>query len=139
MFLLLFASPEQGTVVYYLDDHVGLLIDPETMNVVGSRLKPSNTAFCLTRCCRLCLAVGCVGLNVKDYGDLILKFNQTTRDVAREVIGLRKTFLVSQPRTSCSAGIIKHEPKTECKTRLTARFICSLDLFQSIPLSFSQL
>ncbi len=86
IFLLLFVSPEQETVVYYVDDHVGLLIHPETMNVVGFQVEAFKYSFLpshasVDRVWRL----GEAGLAAKDYGDLILIFDQTTKHVAREV------------------------------------------------------
>jgi hypothetical protein len=87
MFLLLFVSPELETVVFYLDDHVGLLIDPETMNVVGLQIEAFKYSFLPNHgAVDYVWRLSDAWADAKDYGDLVLRFDRTTRQMAREVI-----------------------------------------------------
>lgn len=105
IFLLQFISPDQETVVYYVDGHVGLLIDPEAMNVVGIQVEAFKRSFLpahdsVQRAWRL----GESGLDVKDYGDLILVFDQTTKNMAREVIRATED-VVGEPAAGLVAAL----------------------------------
>lgn len=87
MFLLLFVSLEPETVVYYLDDHIGLLVDPETMNVVGLQIEAFKHSFLPNHgAVDYVWRLSDAWADAKDYGDLVLRFNKTTRQMAREVI-----------------------------------------------------
>lgn len=44
-FTLMLVPPDEKTVVHYLDDHVGLLYKPETMEVVGFQIEAFEHNF----------------------------------------------------------------------------------------------
>jgi len=90
MLMILFGSPTQETVVFYVDNYVGLLVDPETMNVVGFQVEAVQRSFlpahpAVSRIWRLSES-GFPLKEIKDYGDLILNFERNNKVITREVI-----------------------------------------------------
>ena len=87
LFMLLFVPPDRETVVFYADQAVGLLVDPETMEVVGLQIEAFKRRFLhdhdsLEREWRLSET----GIDMQDFGDLLIRFESRKRRVAREVI-----------------------------------------------------
>lgn len=104
-FMLLFVPPEQETVVFYADRHVGLLINPETMEVVGLQIEAFKKRFLLDhdsleREWRLSET----GLDLKDFGDLLLRFEYRKRRVAREVIRATEN-VIGEPAAELLAAL----------------------------------
>jgi hypothetical protein len=105
LFMLLFISPEQETVVFYADSHVGLLINPETLEVVGLQVEAFKKRFLqehdsLEREWRLSET----GLDMKDFGDLMLRFENRKRRVAREVIRATE-YVLGEPASELVAAL----------------------------------
>jgi len=105
LFMLLFVSPEQETVVFYADGQVGLLVAPETMEVVGLQIEAFKKHFLqnhdsLEREWRLSET----GLDVKDFGDLLLRFEKRKRRVAQEVIRATEA-VIGEPAAEMMAAL----------------------------------
>jgi len=83
--MILLVSPETETVVHYVDDHVGLLYLPETLEIVGLQVEAFEHKFLpahneVQRVWRL--SDTC---DLEDAGDLILAVERQTPIIAREV------------------------------------------------------
>lgn len=105
MFMLLFTSPEQETVVFYADRQVGLLVNPDTMEVVGLQIEAFKKRFLgehesLQREWRLSET----GLELKEFSDLLLRFENRKRVVTREVIRATENVL-GQPAAELMAAL----------------------------------
>lgn len=89
MVMIIFTSPEQETVVFYVDNHVGLLVNPDTMDVVGFQIEAFRHSFlqnhdAVDRVWRMSDA----NIHSEDFPDFTLHFKdeKTERSVIREII-----------------------------------------------------
>jgi hypothetical protein len=95
--LIVFLVPaEHDAVVFYLDEHVGLLCDSETLEIVGFQIEAFEHSFLpqyadLSRAWRLS-----GGAEFETFGQLILKVQRMEPDVAREVVEASRPFLLGQ-------------------------------------------
>jgi hypothetical protein len=92
--IILFVSPENETVVHYIDDHVGLIYESETLEIVGLQVEAFEHSFLpshpgVERVWRLSEA----GIKLENFGDLTLAVERMKPDVAREVIEASKPAL----------------------------------------------
>ncbi len=84
---LLFVPPETETVVHYLDEHVALLYQPGTLEIVGMQVEDFEHSFLpkhdtVRRAWRLSEA----GIKLEDVGDLILAVERMKPQIAREIV-----------------------------------------------------
>ncbi len=91
--MILLVSPELETVVHYVDEHVGLLYIPETLEIVGLQVEAFERKFLpahveVQRVWRLSDAC-----DLEDAGDLILAVERQTPLVAREVAKAAESML----------------------------------------------
>jgi len=92
--MILAISPDTETVVHYIDDHVALLYEPETLEIVGLQIEDFKSGFLpkhenVRRVWRLSEA----NKNLEDVGDLIITFERLKPQVAREVVQVTKNLL----------------------------------------------
>jgi hypothetical protein len=93
--LIVFLVPsEHDAVVFYLDEHVGLLCDSETLEIVGLQVEAFERSFLpkyagLSRAWRL----SDQGTEFENFGQLTLRVQSMEPDVAREVVEASKPFL----------------------------------------------
>ena len=85
--MLLFVSPDTETVVHYVDDHVALLYQPETLEIVGLQVEAFEHRFLsahenVQRVWRLRDA----GITLEDFGDIVFAFERIKPNLAREVV-----------------------------------------------------
>lgn len=86
--MILFVSPDTETVVHYVDDHVALLYEPETREVVGLQVEAFERSFvprhdAVRRVWRLSEATD---TKIEDLGDMIFAVEARTPEVTREVV-----------------------------------------------------
>jgi len=89
-FMLLFVPPMTETVVHYVDDHVALLYEPESREIVGLQIEDFVRSFLpnhasLQKIWRLSEAMGSKE-KVKDLGDMIFIVETVKPKMVREVI-----------------------------------------------------
>jgi hypothetical protein len=82
--ILSFVPATVETVVHYLDDHVGLLYEPETLEVVGLQIEGFEQSF-MPAHDSLRAVWRYSGAELKDIGELMLVFERKKQDVAREL------------------------------------------------------
>lgn len=87
MVMIVFTPPKQETVVFYVDKHVGLLVNPDTMDVVGFQIEAFKHSFLqnhddLVRVWRM----SDTNIHSEDFFDFTLIFKQTEQSVVREII-----------------------------------------------------
>ncbi|MBI1258953.1 MAG: hypothetical protein GC204_15895 [Chloroflexi bacterium] len=104
MFMLLFVPPEQETVVFYVDGYVGLLIDPETMNVVGLQIDAFRRSFLPNHASVQHWRLSETGVDVQDFGDVILTFDRLNTKIAQEII-LATEDVLGEPAAELAAAL----------------------------------
>jgi hypothetical protein len=92
--MLLIVPRTTETVVHYIDDHIALLYEPNTLEVVGFQVEalqhnllPNNPTF------RNVWVFSESGEKVEDLQDLNLIFERKKREVARELIHTAENIL----------------------------------------------
>lgn len=93
--LLSLVSPEKETVVHYIDDHVALLYESDTLEVVGLQVEDFESSFvprysAVEKVWRLS---DCVELGEGNVWDLNLAVQKMQPIVAREVVKASETLL----------------------------------------------
>lgn len=86
--MFLFVSPETLTITHYIDEHVALLYDPKTSEVVGIRVEDFQSSFIdeytnVRKAWRL--RESCQDLQIENLGDISLVVEKRKPEVAREV------------------------------------------------------
>jgi hypothetical protein len=86
--MILVVSPDTETVVHYLDEHIALLYQPETLEIVGLQVEAFESNFVpshssVQRVWRLSDAVGS---KLESVGDMLLVVEKIKPEVAREVV-----------------------------------------------------
>ena len=92
--IMLAVPPDVETVVHYIDDHVALLYEPETLEIVGLQIEDFEHGFlpkhdAVRRVWRLSEA----NMKLEDFGDVIITFERLKPQVAREVALVAKNLL----------------------------------------------
>ncbi|MCL4872022.1 MAG: hypothetical protein KJ063_23930 [Anaerolineae bacterium] len=82
--ILSFVPATVETVVHYLDDHVGLLYEPETLEVVGLQIEGFDHSF-MPEHDSIRAIWRYSAEELKDIGELMLVFERKKQDVAREL------------------------------------------------------
>jgi hypothetical protein len=82
--LILVLQPLEGTIVHYVDDHIGLLYEEESLEVVGLRIEAFEKAF-------LPLHSGVQrvwnsAITLPDVGQLVVSFERIRPAVVRELV-----------------------------------------------------
>lgn len=92
--MILFVPPEQETDVFYADGNVGLLIHSENNNVVGFQIEAFKHAFLRdhTEVERVWY-LSETNVQPEEFSDFALRFENTQRRVAREVIRATEDFI----------------------------------------------
>jgi hypothetical protein len=85
--MILVVSPDNETVVHYVDDHVALLYLADTREIVGLQVEDFVHSFvpqheAVSRVWRLSGS----GVRLEDFGDMILAVEKMKPKVAREVV-----------------------------------------------------
>lgn len=92
--MILFVTPEQETDVFYADGNVGLLVHTETNNVVGFQIEAFKRAFLpdhaeVDRVWHLSET----NVQPEEFSDFALRFENTKRQVAREVVRATENYV----------------------------------------------
>ena len=92
--ILLFVDPNKETIVHYVDDHVALLYEPGTKEVVGIQVEAFQKAFIkqydsVARAWKL--QENCEDIN--DLSDLVLAFERQKPQVSQEVFRITEDLL----------------------------------------------
>ncbi len=98
--MISFISPDRETIVHYLDDHVGLLFEPETKEIVGLQIDAFNSSFLpkyasLQKIWRL---RNCREIERENVGDLSLAVHERQLKIALEIIHVSKPVLGKQAK-----------------------------------------
>ena len=98
--ILLFVDPNKETIVHYVDDHVALLYEPATKEVVGIQVEAFQKAFIkqydsVAKAWKL--QENCEDIN--DLGDLVLAFERQKPQVSQEVFRVTEDILHHGGRT----------------------------------------
>ncbi len=92
--MLLVVPPETETVVHYVDDHIALLYQPDTLEIVGMQVEDFEHSFLpahenVQRVWRL----SDTGNELENVGDMILAVERMKPEVAREVVKAAEDLL----------------------------------------------
>jgi hypothetical protein len=92
--MILAVSPDTETVVHYIDDHVGLLYDPDTLRVVGIQVEGFRRSFlpkhaAVQRAWRLTQPCE----KIRDFGDLNMVYESQKPAIANEILGVTREML----------------------------------------------
>jgi hypothetical protein len=92
--ILLFVDPNKETIVHYVDDHIALLYEPTSKEVVGIQVEAFQKAFIkqydsVARVWKL--QENCEEIN--DLGDLVLAFERQKPQVSNEVFRVTNDIL----------------------------------------------
>ena len=88
--MLMFLNPEESdAVVYYVDDYVALLYNPENKEIVGIQIESFQKSFLrrhknVAKVWQFRKAISEEA--PEDFGDLIIEFEKRKPELAREVI-----------------------------------------------------
>jgi hypothetical protein len=104
--ILLLVQPENPTIVYFVDDNVGLVYEDETLEIVGLQIEDFVREFVpqhegVERAWGLTQS----SHEVKDYGELSVTFHKSTPIVAREVVRATSDILRPQDKDLAEALI----------------------------------
>lgn len=93
LFILL-AAPDQKRVAHYVDEHVALLYRPEDFEVIGIQVEDFEHSFlpkhiAVQRVWKL----SDTGVQLEDFGDMLLQIERRKPKVAHEVINATKELL----------------------------------------------
>lgn len=96
LFILL-APPQEETIVHYVDDHVALLYEANSMEIVGIQIEAFEHSFLpkhvtIQRAWRLSDA----GVKLEDFGDLSLAVERMRPRVVHEVVKATRKWLGPQ-------------------------------------------
>ncbi len=79
--------PDAETIVHYLDDHVALLYQPTSKEIVGMQIEDFVHSFLpLHDTVQKVWRLSDADAKIETMGDLILAFERKTPEVAREVV-----------------------------------------------------
>lgn len=93
--MLMMASPDKETVVHYVDNHVGLLFDPATLEIVGLQIEAFERSFipqyaALQRVWKLS---DCKDIKMANVGELSFAIQEKQIEVAAEVVKATEPIL----------------------------------------------
>jgi len=94
-----FDNPRQRSAVFYLDDYVGILVSPETMEIIGLHIEAFTKAFVhkhssLENVWKF--QDNCQELQIENAGDFMFYAYQKQQEVAKEVWGIAKPMLLDK-------------------------------------------
>jgi hypothetical protein len=95
--LVLLAPPQGETIVHYVDDHVALIYEADSMEIVGMQIEAFEHAFLpkhatIQRVWRL----SDTGIKLEDFGDLSLAVEQMRPRVVHEIVKATQKWLGPQ-------------------------------------------
>ena len=98
--MILFDDPKKITVAHFIDDHVALLYDPETYEVVGVQVEAFQKSFLheydsVARAWKL--RDNCTDL--EDFGDVMIAVEKQKPIVAKEVVEVTSEILWPRGRS----------------------------------------
>ena len=97
--MLMYVPPSVETVVHYIDEHVALLYDPETHQVVGFQIEAFQRSFLPQHTSvESAWKLGDLGQELQDLGDLSAAFNDRKSEIARELVNVTE-HLIDPPHT----------------------------------------
>jgi hypothetical protein len=103
--MLLFVSPEIETVVHYVDDHVGLLYEADTLEIVGMQVEAFEHSFLSAHeNVRRIWRLRDVGVTVEDFGDIVFAFERIKPKLARELVKAAEDVL-GEPGAELAAAL----------------------------------
>jgi hypothetical protein len=98
--MISFISPDKETVVHYLDDHIGLLLESETNEIVGFQIDAFNSSFLpkyasLQKIWRL---KDCKEFERENVGELSLAVHERQVKITQEIIHVCEPKLGKQAK-----------------------------------------
>lgn len=92
--MLMFVSPDIMTVVHYVDEHVGLLYEPDTMEIVGFQVEDFEYSFLPAHASiQRAWSLRDTGVDLKDVADLMTIFEQHKREMGHEMMNYTSPWL----------------------------------------------
>jgi hypothetical protein len=90
--MILIVPPDTETIVHYLDNHVGLLYQPDTLEIVGLQVESFERSFVPAHASvqKVWKLSKTVGKEVDSIGDLMLMVERLKPQIAREVVRASK-------------------------------------------------
>ena len=93
--MLMMANPDTETVVHYVDNHVGLLFDPTSLEIVGLQIEAFTHSFIpqyasLQKVWKLS---DCKDIDMANVGELTFAIQEKQFDVAMEIVKVAEPIL----------------------------------------------
>jgi hypothetical protein len=83
---ILLIQPDEGVVAHYIDDHVGLLYEEDSLEVVGLKIDAFEKVFLPANKAIQGLWLNIHSDEIKDFGQLTVVFERTQPKVVAEVV-----------------------------------------------------
>jgi len=97
--LLTIVPPTTESVVHYLDDHVALLYEPESLEVVGFQVEAFEHSFMPEHeTLRAVWRLSDANVTLENIGDLIMVFERKKQIVAQELKNITRNLLSGSSR-----------------------------------------
>jgi hypothetical protein len=84
-FFVMFVSPETETVIHYIDDYVGLMYDPQNLEVVGVQIESFKEFAQQNQSIEKAWEIKIDCAKVDDLGDLYTVKDKKEKIIAREI------------------------------------------------------
>ena len=97
--LLTIVPPTTESVVHYIDDHVALLYEPESLEVVGFQVEAFEHSFMPEHeTLRAVWRLSDANVTLENIGDLIMVFERKKQIVAQELKNITRNLLSGSSR-----------------------------------------
>lgn len=101
IFRIFFDNPNQWNVVHYLDDYVGVLFSPESMNIIGIQVEFFNGTFVnrhqtIRKSWKL--SENCKEHQLQNVGDMMIVARKMQEPIAKEITSITEKLLFNPGR-----------------------------------------
>lgn len=101
IFRIFFDNPRQRNVVHYLDDYVGVLFSPESMDIIGIQVEFFNRTFVnrhqsIRKSWKL--SENCKEHQLQNVGDMMIVARKMQEPIAKEITSITENLLFNPGR-----------------------------------------
>lgn len=101
IFRIFFDNPRQRNVVHYLDDYVGVLFSPDSMDIIGIQVEYFNRTFVnrhqtIKKSWKL--SENCKEHQLQNVGDMMIVAKKMQEPIAKEITTITENLLFNPGR-----------------------------------------
>lgn len=101
IFRIFFDNPRQRNVVHYLDDYVGVLFSPESLDIIGIQVEFFNRTFVnrhktIRKSWKL--SENCKEHQLQNVGDMMIVAKKMQEPIAKEITNITENLLFNPGR-----------------------------------------